>query len=96
MAAGSIAQTHRAIMKDGRQVAVKIQRPGIDQLVNRDIGPIKQVAELLSGTDFGKRYDLVSLATEFSTALQAELDLTQEATYTETPELQLLNNILSK
>jgi ubiquinone biosynthesis protein len=90
VAAGSIAQTHRAIMKDGRQVAVKIQRPGIDQLVNRDIGLIKQVAELLSGTDFGKRYDLVSLATEFSTALQAELDFTQEATYTETLRKNLL------
>jgi ubiquinone biosynthesis protein len=91
VAAGSIAQTHRAIMKDGRQVAVKVQRPGIDQLVNRDIGLIKQVAELLSGTDFGKRYDLVSLAAEFSTALQAELDFTQEATYTET----LRNNLLA-
>jgi ubiquinone biosynthesis protein len=90
VAAGSIAQTHRAIMKDGRQVAVKIQRPGIDQLVNRDIGLIKQVAELLSGTDFGKRYDLVSLAAEFSTALQAELDFTQEATYTETLRKNLL------
>jgi ubiquinone biosynthesis protein len=90
VAAGSIAQTHRAIMKDGRQVAVKIQRPGIDKLVNRDIGLIKQVAELLSGTDFGKRYDLVSLAAEFSTALQAELDFTQEATYTETLRKNLL------
>jgi ubiquinone biosynthesis protein len=90
VAAGSIAQTHRAIMKDGRQVAVKIQRPGIDQLVNRDIGLIKQVAELLSGTDFGKRYDLVSLAAEFSTALQAELDFTQEAAYTETLRKNLL------
>jgi ubiquinone biosynthesis protein len=90
VAAGSIAQTHRAVLKDGRQVAIKIQRPGIDQLVTRDIGLIKQIAELLSGTDFGKRYDLVSLAGEFSTALQAELDFTQEATYTETLRQNLL------
>jgi ubiquinone biosynthesis protein len=81
VAAGSIAQTHRAILKDGRQVAVKIQRPGIDRLVTRDIAMIEQIAELLSGTDFGKRYDLVALASEFSTALQSELDFTQEAQY---------------
>jgi ubiquinone biosynthesis protein len=81
VAAGSIAQTHRAILKDGRQVALKVQRPGIDRLVTRDIALIKRIAELLSGTDFGKRYDLVSLASEFSTALQSELDFTQEAQY---------------
>jgi ubiquinone biosynthesis protein len=81
VAAGSIAQTHRAILKDGRQVALKVQRPGIDSLVTRDIALIKRIAELLSGTDFGKRYDLVSLASEFSTALQSELDFTQEAQY---------------
>ena len=91
IAAGSIAQTHRAVLRsDGRQVALKVQRPGIDRLVMRDIGLIKQVAELLSGTDFGKRYDLVSLAAEFSTALQAELDFTQEARYTEALRENLL------
>jgi ubiquinone biosynthesis protein len=91
IAAGSIAQTHRAVLKsDGRQVALKVQRPGIDRLVTRDIGLIKQIAELLSGTDFGKRYDLVSLAAEFSTALQAELDFTQEARYTEALRENLL------
>jgi ubiquinone biosynthesis protein len=91
IAAGSIAQTHRAVLKSsGRQVALKVQRPGIDRLVTRDIGLIKQVAELLSGTDFGKRYDLVSLAAEFSTALQAELDFTQEARYTEALRENLL------
>jgi ubiquinone biosynthesis protein len=90
IAAGSIAQTHRAILKNGQQVALKVQRPGIEQLVSRDIGLIKQVAELLSGTDFGQRYDLVALAAEFSTALQAELDFTQEAQYTEALRQNLL------
>lgn len=90
VAAGSIAQTHRAVLKDGREVALKVQRPGIDRLVTRDIAMIKQIADLLSGTDFGKRYDLVSLAAEFSTALMAELDFTQEARYTETLRRNLL------
>jgi predicted unusual protein kinase regulating ubiquinone biosynthesis (AarF/ABC1/UbiB family) len=37
IAAGSIAQTHRATLQDGRQVAIKIQRPGIDAIVAQDI-----------------------------------------------------------
>lgn len=90
VAAGSIAQTHRAILQDGRPVALKVQRPGIDRLVSRDISLIKQIADLLSNTDFGRRYDLVSLANEFSTALKAELDFTQEARYTETLRKNLL------
>ena len=45
----------------------------------RDIGLIKQVAELLSVNDFGKLYDLVSLAAEFSTALQAFFEILQAA-----------------
>uniref|UniRef100_UPI00286E7B34 ABC1 kinase family protein n=1 Tax=Chamaesiphon sp. VAR_48_metabat_403 TaxID=2964700 RepID=UPI00286E7B34 len=90
VAAGSIAQTHRAILKNGRQVALKVQRPGIERLVSRDIATIKQIAKLLSGTDFGKRYDLVALAAEFSTALLAELDFVQEARYTELLRQNLL------
>jgi ubiquinone biosynthesis protein len=89
IAAGSIAQTHRATLKDGRVVAIKIQRPGIDVTVARDISLLKKTAELVSGTDFGKQYDIVSLAEEFSTALKAELDFTQEANYTE----QLRHNL---
>jgi ubiquinone biosynthesis protein len=83
IAAGSIAQIHRATLKNGQPVAVKIQRPGIDTIVSRDISLFKQIAALLSTTKFGKRYNIVSLAEEFSTSLQNELDFTLEATYTD-------------
>jgi ubiquinone biosynthesis protein len=89
IAAGSIAQTHQATLKDGRLVAIKIQRPGIETIVVRDIALLKEIAELLASTDFGKRYDIVGLAEEFSNALYTELDFTQEANYTE----QLRNNL---
>ncbi|MEO0801859.1 MAG: AarF/ABC1/UbiB kinase family protein, partial [Cyanobacteria bacterium J06642_2] len=89
IAAGSIAQTHKAILTDGRQVALKVQRPGIQRVVDRDIGLLKGIAGLVASTEFGKYYDVESLADEFSIALRAELDFTQEATYTD----RLRNNL---
>jgi predicted unusual protein kinase regulating ubiquinone biosynthesis (AarF/ABC1/UbiB family) len=83
VAAGSIAQIHRATLKTGEQVAIKIQRPNVDDIVRRDIGIFKQIAGLLSGTDFGKRYSVTALADEFGASLQKELDFTQEAFYTD-------------
>lgn len=83
VAAGSIAQTHRATLADGREVALKIQRPGIDVIIAQDISVLRGLAELVSLTDFGKDYDFVALAEEFGTALQAELDFTQEAGFTD-------------
>ncbi|HBL57015.1 MAG TPA: ABC transporter [Cyanobacteria bacterium UBA8803] len=83
IAAASIGQVHQAVLKDGREVALKVQRPGIDVVVAQDISLIKGLAELVSLTDFGADYDIVALAEEFSTALEAELDFTTEASYTE-------------
>lgn len=83
IAAGSIAQTHYAVLKGGRPVALKVQRPGIERLVARDTGLIRDVARLVSVTQFGQRYNVIALAEEFSEAIQAELDFTTEANYTD-------------
>ncbi|PSB00773.1 ABC1 kinase family protein [Merismopedia glauca] len=83
VATGSIGQTHKAILADGRQVALKIRRPGINKIVTQDITLIRTLADLVSRTEFGKTYDVVSLAEEFSTALKAEMDFTIEGNYTE-------------
>jgi predicted unusual protein kinase regulating ubiquinone biosynthesis (AarF/ABC1/UbiB family) len=91
VAAGSIAQTHRATLKDGREVALKIQRPGLEAVVDQDISLIRFVARLVAQTDFGQYYDIVSIAEEFTQALRTELDFTQEAHYTD----QLRDNLSS-
>lgn len=83
IAAGSIAQIHKATLKNGQQVAIKIQRPGIEKIVDQDIALITTIAELVSRTNFGQYYDVVSLAEEFASALHAELDFTQEARFTD-------------
>ena len=83
VAAGSIAQTHKATFATGRQVAVKVQRPGIAAIVAPDIGLIQWLAELVSLTDWGDAEDLVALASEFGNALRSELDFVTEAKYTD-------------
>lgn len=83
VAAGSIAQTHKATLSSGQEVALKVQRPGIDAIVERDIALIKGLADLVSRTEFGQDYDVVALANEFTDALRAELDFTQEAAFTD-------------
>ncbi|WP_414752384.1 ABC1 kinase family protein [Anabaena sp. CCY 9910] len=83
VAAGSIAQTHRATLIDGREVALKVQRPGIDLTIAQDIALIQGIADLVARTDFGQNYEIKSIAEEFTKALEAELDFTREAGHTD-------------
>ncbi|MGF1487314.1 MAG: ABC1 kinase family protein [Prochloraceae cyanobacterium] len=92
IAAGSIAQVHRATLKSGQEVALKVQRPGIESVVERDIETIEGLAELVSYTDFGKEYDTVALAQEFTNALRDELDFYKEANFTEQLRKNLSNS----
>ena len=89
IAAGSIGQVHRATFKNGQEVALKVQRPGIESVVAQDISIIKGLAELVALTEVGKDFDIVAIAEEFTNALEAELDFTQEAQYTD----QLRSNL---
>jgi len=89
IAAGSIGQVHRATFMDGQEVAIKVQRPGIDSIVAQDITLISAIAELVALTEFGKTYDLVKLTEEFTQAVKAELNFTKEAQYTDQLRLNL-------
>ena len=92
VAAGSIAQTHRATLADGREVALKVQRPGIELTVDQDIALIRGVADLVARTEFGQSYEISSLAEEFTTALAAELDFIREASFTDQLRRNLANS----
>lgn len=80
LAAASLGQVHRATLRDGRVVAVKVQRPGVFEQVTEDLEAMDQIAKFLAThTDSGTRYDLPGMVTEFRTAILAELDYVREA-----------------
>jgi predicted unusual protein kinase regulating ubiquinone biosynthesis (AarF/ABC1/UbiB family) len=80
LAAASIAQVHRATLRDGREVALKIQRPGIREQVLDDLEAMGDIAQFLAEhTEFGKRYNVDQLFEEFRKSLMRELDFRQEA-----------------
>ncbi|MBD1996289.1 AarF/ABC1/UbiB kinase family protein [Leptolyngbya sp. FACHB-541] len=83
VAAGSIAQVHRVTLADGREAAIKVQRPGIDLIIDQDIALIRSLADLASRSSLGQDYDIKALAEEFTTALRDELDFFKEASYTD-------------
>ena len=80
IAAASLGQVHRAALRDGRVVAVKVQRPDIEKTVATDLEALDEIAVFLTNrTGAGKRYDLVGMVAEFRMALEAELNYLQEA-----------------
>jgi predicted unusual protein kinase regulating ubiquinone biosynthesis (AarF/ABC1/UbiB family) len=80
IAAASLGQVHRAVLRGGREVAVKIQRPGIEERVLKDLDALDEVAALFDRF-FGasRNVDAVRLLQEFRRSLMSELDYRQEA-----------------
>ena len=80
LATASMAQVHRAIMPDGTEVAVKVQRPGVRQRIEIDIEILHEMANLASKyTPFGKRYGFLQIVRELERSLNQEMDFRLEA-----------------
>jgi len=80
MAAASLGQVHRARLRDGRRVAVKVQRPGIRDAMLEDLDALDEIAEFLDNhTAAGKRYDFCQMLDQFRKSLLRELDYRLEA-----------------
>jgi ubiquinone biosynthesis protein len=80
LAAASIAQVHRATLKDGTPVVVKIRRPGIEGVIRADLRILEHAAKLLeSEIPDSRRYDPVQIVSQFRRSLNRELDLAKEA-----------------
>jgi predicted unusual protein kinase regulating ubiquinone biosynthesis (AarF/ABC1/UbiB family) len=80
IAAASLGQVHRAMLRDGRAVAVKVQRPGVRERIIADLDALSDVATVLERLGRTVRHlDVPALLEEFRLTLLAELDYRQEA-----------------
>jgi ubiquinone biosynthesis protein len=76
----SLAQVHRARLRDGRPVAVKVQRPGIVDGIHADLDALASLARKVDRhTDVGRRTRFADWVHEFRRSLLAELDYRTEA-----------------
>lgn len=80
LGAASLAQVHRASLRSGRQVVLKIQRPGLERLFRLDLEMMQQVAAVLQRHPrWGEGRDWVAIAQECRRVLLRELDFRLEA-----------------
>ena len=81
LAAASLAQVHGAVLHDGTDVAVKVQVPGIEDVVEIDLAAMRVLATALR--DVFPEVDLPTVAAELSRSVAEELDYEAEAAHTE-------------
>ena len=80
LATASMSQVHRATMRDGRELVLKVQRPGLRERVLKDLEALGDIARFLHDrTDFGNRYAVDLLFDEFRKSMLRELDFRQES-----------------
>ena len=80
VASASVAQVHFGILVNGKEVAIKVLRPDIGRVINRDIGLLDWFAMILAAVlPDGKRLKPREIVSEFRRHLNDELDLMREA-----------------
>ena len=79
LAAASLGQVHRAYMRDGRAVVVKVQRPKIREQIVEDLEALEEVAQFMDAhTELGKRYEFGNMLSGLRKSLLQELDFKTE------------------
>jgi ubiquinone biosynthesis protein len=84
LAAASIGQVHRAQLKDGEDVVVKVQRPGIRKIIEVDLEIMLHLASLMERhLEDGEIHRPTRIVAEFARSIEKEIDYTVEASYME-------------
>ena len=81
LASASIAQVHSAQLKNGKNVIVKVVRPGIHKAIEKDLLLMKRIAEFLTSlSDDFKRMHLIEVVNDYELLVYDETDLIKEST----------------
>ncbi len=78
VAAGSIACVYRATLPDGRAVAVKVRRPGIERVLGTDLAIMRRTARLLARTPKLRGVPVVEIMTQLTESVYRQLDFANE------------------
>jgi len=79
IAAASLGQVHRAMLRGGREVAVKVQRPRIQERIEEDLAAFHEIAKVIDRFGAARNVDAARILEEFRFALLSELDYREEA-----------------
>jgi predicted unusual protein kinase regulating ubiquinone biosynthesis (AarF/ABC1/UbiB family) len=79
IAAASLGQVHRAVLRGGREVAVKVQRPGIREQIDKDMSTFHEIATVVDRIGAARHMDAARVVEEFKRTLISELDYREEA-----------------
>ncbi len=79
IAAASLGQVHRAVLRGGHEVAVKVQRPGVRERVEKDIAALHDFAVVIDRIGASRNVDVARVLEEFRRSLLSELDYREEA-----------------
>ncbi|MDP9359983.1 MAG: AarF/UbiB family protein [Acidobacteriota bacterium] len=84
LAAASLGQVHRAVLRDGREVVVKVQRPNVREQVRHDLEVFTEIASTIEQhSDIGRKMNLIGAIEQARITLMNELNYEQEARNTE-------------
>jgi ubiquinone biosynthesis protein len=79
VASASIAQVHRAVLKDGTPVALKVQRPGIEEIIETDVAILQSLASRVEHAfPESKIYNPTGIVKDFSSQIRKELDFDRD------------------
>ncbi|MFN3599372.1 MAG: ABC1 kinase family protein [Aquificaceae bacterium] len=78
LASASIGQVHRARLKSGERVVLKVQKPYVEKQIEEDLAILEELVQISMKTELGQRWDVQSIFEEFSYTIRNELDYTRE------------------